>query len=133
MAANPSKETRQIVLGRDQHRCVVCETYLRPGQWPGMSIHHRLRRSQGSGEDELHEPSNLISVCGMDNSTGCHGWIHQHPNEAVKLGYLIRSYDDHKPSEVPIFNQRYGWQLLSTDGQATPCKPPTPLKEGPTK
>ncbi|PLS26010.1 HNH endonuclease [Bifidobacterium parmae] len=123
MSRQPSSETRALVLGRDEHRCQLCETYLRPGQWPGVSIHHRLLRSQGAGCAELHEASNLVSLCGT-GTTGCHGWVHSHIERAKALGYLIPATDPRPPHEAPVYTSRHGWQLLDTDGQATPCPPP---------
>lgn len=123
MGTQPDKHARDQVTGRDQHRCTICERYVRAGQWPGLSIHHRLMRSQGSGSTELHEPSNLLLLCGT-GTTGCHGWIHAHPLEAQTYGWLIGVKDTRPPHLVPVYNHRHGWQLLTPDGQAVPCQPP---------
>lgn len=60
----------------------------------GLNQHHRkLRRHGGSDEGE-----NLITVCGS-GTTGCHGWIHSHPTESYRRGWLVHSWDS--PEEVP--------------------------------
>lgn len=131
MSDKPSSQTLRLVEGRERHRCIVCDRYLRAGEWPGMSHHHRKRRSQTYGDPERHAASNIVTVCGMDNSTGCHGWIHRHPIEARALGYLLRSYDP-APSTVPVYSCRRGWILLDADGQWTHCPPPEGMPEHPT-
>ncbi len=126
MSDQPTSETLRLVEGRESNRCIVCDRYLRAGNWPGMSHHHRKRRSQTYGDPERHAPSNVIDVCGTDNSTGCHGWIHQHPEQARALGYLLKSYDP-EPSQVPVYSCRRGWILLDTNGQWHSCPPPEDL------
>lgn len=121
MSTQPTADTRATVLGRDRHRCVICETYLRAGQWPGMSIHHRGLRSQGQHGGELHQPSNLISLCGT-GTTGCHGWIHAHPAQARAYGWLLQAGDN--TTETPVYTRRHGWILLDDDGDWTHCPPP---------
>ena len=131
MSDQPTSETLRLVEGRESNRCIVCARYLRAGNWPGMSHHHRKRRSQTYGDPERHSPSNVIDVCGTDNSTGCHGWIHQHPEQARALGYLLKSYDP-EPSTVPVYSVRRGWILLDADGQWTHCPPPKGMPQHPT-
>ena len=63
---------------------------------PGTNRHHRKLRSQGGTDD----PSNVIeAVCGS-GTTGCHGWIHDHPATSYANGWLVKSWDD--PEFVPI-------------------------------
>ena len=109
MSDQPTAATLRLVEGRENNRCIVCDRYLRNGEWPGSSHHHRKRRSQTYGD-----------------STGCHGWIHQHPEQARALGYLLKSYDP-EPSQVPVYSCRRGWILLDTDGQWHSCPPPEDL------
>ena len=131
MGDKPTRETLRLVEGREMDRCIVCDRYCRDGYWPGASHHHRKRRSQTYGDPERHAPSNIIRVCGLDNSTGCHGWIHRHPTEARALGYLLKSWDP-SPSQVPVYSKRRGWILLDVDGQYTPCPPPAGMPNHPT-
>lgn len=77
-------ELRPVALARANYRCERCGATGRPGR--PLSCHHRLMRSQG-GPDTLE---NLVVLCGLDNTTGCHGWVHKHPEQAYALGLLIR-------------------------------------------
>lgn len=38
MSDKPSSQTLRLVEGRERHRCIVCDRYLRAGEWPGMTI-----------------------------------------------------------------------------------------------
>lgn len=53
------------------------------------NAHHRKNLSQG-GEDTL---SNLMLLCGS-GTTGCHGWITEHPKESYREGWSVRRGDD---------------------------------------
>lgn len=70
----------------------------------------------------LHEASNLILACGSGD-TGCHGWIHAHPREAMSLGYIVSGFNDH-PELVPILTAQHGWVLLDDKGGWMRCEPP---------
>lgn len=59
--------------------CQVCGVR----RWTDM--HEILARSGGGSPTD---PANILLVCGPGNVAGCHGWIHQHPQEAMALGYL---------------------------------------------
>jgi ATP-dependent DNA helicase RecQ len=65
------QDIRQIVLARDNHRCVSCGEVCQRGE---ADIHHLIPRDLG-GPDE---PSNLVTLC-----DGCHGA--HHPNLQVSL------------------------------------------------
>ena len=65
------QEIRQIVLARDNHRCVSCGELCQRGE---ADVHHLIPRDLG-GPDE---PSNLVTLC-----DGCHGA--HHPNLQVSL------------------------------------------------
>ena len=62
---------------RDQ-QCALCGS--RATNW-----HHRLNRSKGGPDDAF----NLAPLCGS-GTTGCHGWVTEHPREAEKVGMYIR-------------------------------------------
>jgi 5-methylcytosine-specific restriction endonuclease McrA len=68
---------RQAVFERDGYVCAWCRV---PGG--ALVAHHRLRRSQG-GKDNLRT---LISVHPI-----CHSYLHDHPAEASRSGFLVRS------------------------------------------
>src|ERR1017187_7412382 len=65
------QEIRQVVLARDNYRCISCGEICQRGE---ADIHHVIPRSLG-GTDE---PSNLVTLC-----DGCHGA--HHPNLQVSL------------------------------------------------
>lgn len=76
MSDQPTSETLRLVEGRESNRCIVCDRYLRAGNWPGMSHHHRKRRSQTYGDPERHSPSNVIDD----------RWITGHIRDHVPVG-----------------------------------------------
>lgn len=59
----------------------------------------------------------MIMLCGMGNTTGCHGWAHQHPKEAMAEGFIVSSYSDPKTQWV------WRWDgarvILEDDGGTT--------------
>jgi ATP-dependent DNA helicase RecQ len=65
------QEIRQVVLARDNNRCVSCGEICQRGE---ADVHHLVPRSLG-GSDEA---SNLVTLC-----DGCHGA--HHPNLQVSL------------------------------------------------
>lgn len=77
------------------------------------NFHHRKNRSQGG----LNELSNALLLCGS-GTTGCHGWITEHPAEAYEMGWSVRSTDDPATRRVRLV---YGWVLLDNDGGVTPA------------
>lgn len=93
--SNPSRRTVALVKQRDGLRCVRCGRFL---EGVPASIHHRRMRSHKF--TGLHEPSNLICLCGT-GSTGCHGWVHAHPKEAYEQGWLVHGWND--PTYIPVF------------------------------
>ena len=105
--------SKPIVLARQETRCLRCGEYLRPHVWPGRACHHRRTR-RGADPEWRHSPANLVYLCGEDNSTGCHGWVHQHPEEAHGTGYYLRAGED--PRGIPVLDWRGRWLLLDDDG-----------------
>ena len=53
--------------------------------------HHRKRRSQG-GDDS---PTNILLL-----PQEVHAWVHDNPDKAYKLGWLVKSHDD--PTEISV-------------------------------
>lgn len=109
MKRKPTTETRRQVLARDGCKCAIC----------GRSID-----TEWSGYERLHEAENLLTLCGS-GTTGCHGWVHAHPNRAYQLGYLVSMSDD--PIGQPVYYRTGGWQQLHADGTRHPCPPPENL------
>jgi hypothetical protein len=59
-----------VCTGRAQHR------------------HHRKLRSRGGSND----PANLLDVC-----LRCHDYIHRHPKESIRRGWMLPSWADETP------------------------------------
>ena len=53
------------------------------------------------GSKDANHLSNLALLCGT-GTTGCHGWITAHPDEAYADGWAVRRNSLDLPSEVPI-------------------------------
>lgn len=64
-----------------------CELAI-PGVCLGRATnrHHKLLRKHGGTDDR----SNTLDLCGFGNTTGCHGAVHQNPEESYRRGWLIR-------------------------------------------
>lgn len=76
---------RPAVYERSQGACEVA----RPGcRGRGESWSHRKSRGQGGG----WAPDNGLHTCG-DGTTGCHGWIESHPEQAKLYGWRLASWD----------------------------------------
>ena len=131
MKRKPTTETRRQVLARDGCKCAICGRSI-DTEWSGFSIHHRRMRSHGSGYEsppQAEKPPGdvgftLLTLCGS-GTTGCHGWVHAHPNRAYQLGYLVSMSDD--PIGQPVYYRTGGWQQLHADGTRHPCPPPENL------
>lgn len=85
----PAK-VRALLREREDNYCAKC------GLRFANNAHHRKNRSQG-GRDVL---SNLLLLCGSGTS-GCHGWITEHPAVAYALGWSVRRGDD--PASTPVW------------------------------
>ena len=110
MGGNPIPTVaREKVDARDRHRCVRCGM-------PAQDKHHRRRRRENH-DGKAHSPSNLITLCGRGNTSGCHGWVHQHPVEARALGYTLRP--DQDPDVESMQYVRKGRVRLDSQGSFT--------------
>lgn len=72
------------------------------GEW-----HHR--RSRSIRDEHQHHPCNGIWLC-----MTCHKWVHAHPFEARAKGWIVSRHL--MPHEERVFNQRFGWLMLTCDG-----------------
>ena len=106
-----SDETRFTVLGRNGYKCEKCgEDFL----W-GVSVHHRRPRMMGGSKNELlHQPANLIALCGS-GTTGCHGWVESHRDKARELGYLIMKVES--AQDIPFRDNSGKWWKIDNLGQ----------------
>ena len=105
-----STETRAQLHERAHGCCEIC------GDWGANNAHHRLNQSQG-GPDTL---GNLMLLCGS-GTTGCHGYVTEHPQDAIDNGWTIPSWIRHPPSAVKVlrFDRMIGAKsvvLLTDDG-----------------
>jgi 5-methylcytosine-specific restriction endonuclease McrA len=64
------------LLARSGGMCEICGTYA------AAERHHRLRRSQGGG----NELDNLLHLC-----PPCHGIVHAYPVLSYEHGWLLRN------------------------------------------
>lgn len=92
---------REAVYARSGGRCEVgaTEACRARGGWfdgvDGRSIHHRRpRRLGGSRALDIHDPANLLAVCGVGALGGCHAHIESHRTEAYENGWLLASGAD---------------------------------------
>lgn len=117
-STGPDRATRELVLERDDYRCVSCGLPIMGQQW---SLQHRKARGVGGG----NEPSNLIVLCGSATSPGgCHLAAEQRLTESRDLGYWVPSWQD--PRTVPVMHARLGLVYL-TDSGGYGYEPPNPL------
>jgi len=56
---------------------------------------------------------NLLTLCGS-GTTGCHGWVEAHPQDATMSGWSVPSWAD--PATVPVRHWEHGWALATPDG-----------------
>lgn len=108
MSAIPGT-TREKVKQRDNNQCFRCGA-------PATNIHHRQRRRVGG-----HEMSNLIMLCGMGNTSGCHGYVHKHPRWAMDEGFIVSSYSD--PTTQWVWRWDGARVILHDDGGTTIVEP----------
>lgn len=107
--------TRNLVVERDGGRCIRCH-----GR--GLEVHHR--RSRSVHDEHTHCPCNLLTLCGMGNHTGCHGFAHSQPFKARPSGLLVRRSES-DPGSVPLYLPFTDtWVLLGCDGQIFHVDPP---------
>lgn len=103
-----TRAVAETVRWRDRDRCVVCGVYT-----PGGSLHHR----QGRGGPDPHRLANIILLCGS-GTTGCHGWVHAHPEESYRAGWMVRRHGLDVCEDIPVTTY-YGPVLLNADGTTT--------------
>lgn len=85
--------------------------------------HRRNRGSGGSRNPAINLPSNLLLVCGTP-TTLCHGWIGNHPAEAMDLGFSVSTNGRIAPSAVRVKHAVHGLIYLLDDGGWLPAGEP---------
>jgi len=100
-AAFTPKTARLVFYIRDEESCVRCGQGLRwEDRGHGWSMHHRRPRGMGGSKDPaLALPSNALTLC-ESGTTGCHGWVETHRDEALEAGLLVSKWDD--PGDIPV-------------------------------
>lgn len=81
------KQSRETVYGRDGYQCQNC------GQ-RASDYHHR--RTRAVHDKHTHCPCNAVYLC-----HGCHMWMHEHVEDARKLGMIVSRYEA-EPESVPV-------------------------------
>jgi hypothetical protein len=92
---------RRAIYARAGERCEVgatAECRARGGWFDavtGRSLHHRRpRRMGGTRAVDVHDPANLLAVCGVGSLGGCHAHIERNRLEALRNGWLLNSGAD---------------------------------------
>lgn len=102
---------RKLVRQRDGHQCLMCGVSI--VDIPS-SIHHRINRGAG-GSAKLERASLLVRMCGT-GTTGCHGYVTEHPKAAADTGWLLpKNNQDIDPITEPILTY-LGWFTLDDAG-----------------
>ena len=91
----PSARTVGLLHARSGGVCEIC------GQAEATEIHHRKYRSRGGG----HNIENLLNVCGMGNTSGCHGRCHTQDGE--DNGWAVHAWQDERTVPVTLRDGEY--------------------------
>jgi hypothetical protein len=87
----------------------MCEVQIpRICEGRATNYQHRINRSQLGG----YSAGSGLAVCGS-GTTGCHGRITEHPAEAYRKGWSVKSWDN--PLTRPVL-YRGKWVLLDDEG-----------------
>lgn len=110
-----SKADVATIVDRDGAACARCgravDLHARGVAW---SIHHRRPRGMGGSKNPaVNATTNGVVLCGS-GTTGCHGWVESHRDEARQQGWLVPQWRD--PADVPVRSRRHGWAWLTTTG-----------------
>jgi 5-methylcytosine-specific restriction protein A len=117
----PDRDTRQLVMERDDWTCAFCGRPIREGQ--DYSLQHRKARGSGGTSDPaVNSPANLVLVDGSA-TTGCHFFLESRKADAEKIGFVISKNSDIDPATVAISHALYGPVLLLDDGTWVPDVP----------
>lgn len=106
--ASVSARDWRIVLDRAGGMCEVC------GAAPASNVHHRRGRGMGGTRRAIHSPAWLLAVCGMGNTSGCHGRIEGDRTEAEANGWAV-GWQVEDVSTVPV-RLAVGLVLLDDEG-----------------
>ena len=114
-STGPDRATRELVLERDDYRCVSCGLPIMGQQY---SLQHR--KARGVGGDNT--PANLIVLCGSATSPGgCHLAAEQRGAQSLDLGYWVPSWQH--PADVPVMHFVHGRVWLTDTGEVSYSPP----------
>ena len=100
----------QLLAIRAGGRCERCGVDLTDGS-RSVNRHHRQRREVGG--DRL---ANILLLCGS-GTTGCHGHVTVHPEEAVANGWSVKALGGTDPALVPVRINGRLWLLDDAGGR----------------
>jgi len=104
-------QTRFGVFARANYQCEKCLD----APIGGVSVHHRRPRMMGGSRNELlHQPANLILLCGSGTS-GCHGWVESNRDKARVQGYLIQKVES--AEQIPFRDNSGIWWNIYNSGE----------------
>lgn len=112
--SGPTRKTRDLVIARDEGRCVRCSVFVVDPESGApvaqYSLQHRSPRGMGGTKNPvIDSPANLVVLCGT-GTTGCHGKTETARARARLHGWSVSRYQD--PREVPMLHDRHGWVLV---------------------
>ncbi|ANZ35321.1 hypothetical protein BBK82_03700 [Lentzea guizhouensis] len=99
---------RPLARGRLDGWCEVQSPWC---QRRGREFSHRRHASQGG----LWVAENGLWACGHGNLDGCHGWIHQHPDDAKDNGWIVPWPNDPATVSTLIHTANYGHARVFLD------------------
>jgi hypothetical protein len=103
------REAKRLVRARSGGRCEVC----------GIAAATNFSHRKGAGQGGEWSAANGLDACGWGNTLGCHGRIHQRPEEAREHGWMLRR--NQVPEEEPVDHAWLGRVLLTSDGMVIPA------------
>lgn len=95
--SGPTRATRAAVIRRDESICQWCGLYVDTATGDYSLQHRRARGMGGSSLPDTDLPSNLVLVHGSA-TTGCHGHIESHREEAIARGFNVPQSTFRRPS-----------------------------------
>ena len=98
---NIPAKNRAVVEERSGGRCEGC------GAVGDLELHHRKYKSRGG----THDVHNLIALCGMGNTSGCHGVAH---TKGYGYGWAIPSWG--RTGIWPAWRFGDGWVVYDDNG-----------------
>ena len=105
----PARQTRELVLTRDDWTCLGCGRSIRSTYY--WSMQHRVARGVGGGNG----PENLVTLCGSATSPGCHLLCEQRDTEMRARGFVVPSWND--PLDIPVVLWTGRAVYLTTTGE----------------